>query len=251
MNPSLPASVDDPSQWLGPTALVDPECPRLRLKAQSIAQHGRTEREKVLALYGAVKRIPFGKPIKLRLRTGKEVLEAEHADAEDKATLLTAMLRSQGFPARLQYVELHGEILRGLTRAISSAARPVLQVWMDGRWAATDTYIFDAHYAAAARMRLRERAWDWGYGMHRCGHTLWSGHEDAFLTGDATTTAEVSLGQLGLFHDPEAFAGVYREGLPRVGRAMRWNMLAPGMHRAVQDLRTMKPVPQAAPRGAT
>ena len=64
MKPSVPASADDPSQWLGATALVDPECPRLRLKAQSISQHGRTDRDKVLALYAAVKGIPFGKPIK-------------------------------------------------------------------------------------------------------------------------------------------------------------------------------------------
>lgn len=247
MKPPLPQRIDDPSQWLGTTPLVDPECPRLRLKAQAIAQHGRTDRDKVLALYGAVKKIPFGKPIKLRLRTGREVLEAAHADAEDKATLLTAMLRSQGFAARLHYVELHGEILRGLTRAIASAARPVLQVWLDGRWASTDTYIFDAHYAAAARMRLRERGWDWGYGMHRSGHTLWSAHEDAYLTGDAATAAEVSLGTLGWFHDPAQFASAYREGLPRVGRAMRWNMLAPGMHRAVQDLRTIPPSAPARP----
>ena len=225
------------------TQLVDLHDTKLRLKAQSLTHLCRTEREKVLAIYGAVKRIPFAKPVKLRLRTAHEVLRAKRADAEDKATLFIALLRAAGFPARLCYIELHGDILRGLTNAIASAGRPVVQVWLDGGWRSTDTYIFDAHYLAAARARLAALKWEWGYGVHRRGHTLWDGLSDAYLTGEAHVAPSISLGVLGWFHDPYDFlvSPVCSERFPRVSRAVRWNVLAPGMNRAVTVLRRSQP----------
>ena len=235
---AVPVS-DDPSDWAESTQLIDLHDTKLRLKAQSVTQLSRTDREKILAIYSAVKRVPFAKPVKLKLRTAHEVLRAKRADAEDKATLFVALLRAAGFPARLRYVELHGDILRGLTTAISSAGRPVVEVWHENKWRATDTYIFDAHYVAAARSRLRALKWDWGYGLHRRGHTLWSGLEDAYLTGEAEVGGTISMGVLGWFHDPYDFlvSPVCRERFPRVSRAVQWNVLAPGMNRAVTNLR--------------
>ena len=219
--------------------LIDLHDTKLRLRAKAVTQLSRTDREKVLAIYSSVKRITFAKPVKFRLRTAHDVLRVKRADAEDKATLFVALLRAAGFPARLRYIELHGDIIRGLTTAIASAGRPVVEVFLDDKWRATDTYIFDAHYVAAARQRLRTLNWDWGYGLHRRGHTLWDGLEDAYLTGDTQTAPEISLGVLGWFHDPYDFlvSAVHRERYARVTRTMRWNMLAPQMNRAVTQLR--------------
>jgi hypothetical protein len=88
---------DDPSGWMESTQIIDLHDPKLRLKAHSLTQLARSDREKVLAIYSSVKRILFAKPVKLRLRTAHEVL-------------------------------------RGLTRAIASAGRPVVQVWLDDKW---------------------------------------------------------------------------------------------------------------------
>ena len=235
----LPADPDHPSAWTRSTPLLDLQDPRLRLRATALTQLCRSDRERVLAIYGFVKRLPFARAVKLRFRRAREVLDAGRGDADDKGTLIVALLRAVGLPARLCYTELHGDILRGLTDSIESAARPVLQVWLDGRWAATDTYIFDAAYASAARRRLQAQAWEWGYGLHRDGHLLWDGVNDAFLTGGPDTAAAVSLGVLGQFHDPQDYADseVYRIRQTRFGRAVRWSLLAPAMERAVTDLR--------------
>jgi hypothetical protein len=235
------------------TQLIDLHDPKLRLKAQSLTQLAHSDREKVLAIYSAVKRIPFAKPVKLRLRTAHEVLRAKRADAEDKATLFVGLLRAAGFAARVCYIELHGDILRGLTTAIASAGRPLVQVWLDDKWRSTDTYIFDAHYVAAARTRLRALKWDWGYGLHRRGHTLWDGQADACLTGDATVGGTISMGELGIYHDPYDFlvSPVCGERFPRVSRAMRWNILAPGMNRAVKHLRQSERGPPTPSYGTT
>jgi hypothetical protein len=242
LNPpaSQPAVEEDlPSLWLGASSLIDLEDPKLRLRVRALTQLSKTERDKALAVYGFVKRMPLAKRMKLRLRTAREVIDSGHGDATDKATLLVAMLRAAGIPARLRYVLVDGDILRGLTTAIASAGRPVVEVFHDDKWRATDTYIFDAHYVAAARQRLRALKWEWGYGLHRRGHTLWDGLEDAYLTGDSTTAADISLGVLGHFHDPYDFlvSPVHRERFARMTRTVRWNMLAPKMNRAVTQLR--------------
>lgn len=230
---------DDPRRWLGSTPLLDLEDPKLRLRVRALTQLSKTEREKALALYAFVKRIPFAKPFKMRLHTAREVLEAGRGDAPDKVTLLVAMLRLARLPARIRYVSLRGEILRGLTTGVSQAARPVLEVWVQGQWLRTDTYIFDAAYMAAARQRLKDQGWEWGYGIHVGGAMLWDALSSAYVGGFPTEQDPMVVEDLGLYADPLAFVSsrAYRENHPRLARAVHWNVLAPGMERAIRDLR--------------
>ena len=95
-----PHAQDDPGLWLASTGLLDLGDPLLRLKAHSLTQLCKSEREKALAIYGFVKRLTLSKRIKLRHRTARQVLDAGQGDADDKATLLVALLRAAGIPAR-------------------------------------------------------------------------------------------------------------------------------------------------------
>src|SRR5436305_14494257 len=110
-----PALDDDPGRWMGNTPLLDLEDPRLRLRARSLTQLCKPDREKALAIYGFVKRIPFSKPLKLRLRTARAVIDYARADAHDKAVVLIPLLRAAGIPARPRVIALSRAILRGLT----------------------------------------------------------------------------------------------------------------------------------------
>jgi hypothetical protein len=232
-------SEDAPEHWLGTTPLLDLEDPKLRLRAQALTQLCKNEREKALAVYGYVKRIPFAKPFKMRLHTAREVLDAPRGDAADKAALLIALLRLVNIPARLRYVQLRGEILRGLTSNMAAAARAQAEVWLNGHWVRTDTYIFDAAYMAAARQRLREQDWEWGMGIHRDGHTLWDGVNDSYISGSPDAQDAMFISDLGNFCDPLEFTSsdIYRQMHPRMSRALHWNMLSPLMERAIRDLR--------------
>lgn len=234
-----PADQDDPRRWLASSRVLDLEDPKLRLRARSLTQLCKTDREKALAVYAFVKRIPFAKPIKLRLHTAREVVEAGRGDAPDKATLFVALLRIAGVPARIRYIALRGEILRGLTTGMSQAARPVVEAWVQGRWARTDTYIFDAPYMAAARQRLKDQRWEWGYGIHVAGHTLWDGAHDAFVGGMPTEADPMVVEDMGVYHDPQEFVAskAYRDNHPRLARALHWNVLSPMMVRAIRELR--------------
>ena len=234
---------DRPQDWLGTTPLLDLDDPKLRLKTRSLVQLCRTDRDKALAIYRFVKRLPYTKRIKLHYPTAREVLDGRGGDGDDKVTLLIALMRSAGIPARVRYMEMRGEMLRGLTPGTTPAARPLAEFWL-GRWVRTDTYIFDAEYVAAARERLQANGWECGWGIHIDAQQLWDGKNDAFLGGLPTEQDPMLTRLLCVVSDPLELvsAGSKRNGLRyrRSLRALQWNALAPGMIRAIRDLRTRR-----------
>lgn len=242
---------DDPRAWLGTSELLDFEDCKIRLKAQALTQLSKSPREKALALYAFVKRMKLAKPMRMRCRTAREVLEAGLGDANDKATLFIALLRAAGIPARLFYAELRGEMLRGLVSGMPKASRPLVEVWL-GRWIRTDTYIFDAAYLAAARQRLKDAGQDVGYGIHVRAHAIWNGTEGAFLGGCQTDADPMVLREFGPFDDPEDLLAceAWRADYRRVTRAMHWNVLSPGIGRVIRELREESAAPIEVPRRA-
>jgi hypothetical protein len=244
------AEQDRPGLWLGRTRLLDLEDPKLRLRVQALTQLCKNEREKAVALYRFVKRLPIAKRFKFGLSTARKVMEAGRGDADEKAALLVAMLRIANIPARLRYVTMRGEILRGVISGVTQADRPVLEVWLPGGWQQTDTYIHDASTMAAARQRLKDLGWEWGYGIHVEGRILWDGHESAFAGGVPDAENPMVVREVGLFHDPydHLVSSAFRRRHTPWLRLLRWNMLAPMMDRAWRRLREETASPRAPSR---
>lgn len=228
-----------PAAWRGTSPLLDLDDPRLRLRAQSLTQLCAGERGKALAVYRFVKRIPFAKPFKMRLHTAREVMDQGRGDAADKATLAVALLRLAGLPARMRFLTLDPSILRGLLHRRVAPTRPVIEVHCGGRWVATDSYLYDAEYAAAARARLRVLGWEVGFGLHLRGQVLWDGRGDAYVNGRPPENDPLVLHDHGVFCDPLEFVSSrsYRDRHDRLARALQWNLLAPRMERGIDDLR--------------
>jgi hypothetical protein len=231
---------DRPQDWLGNTPLLDLDDPKLRLKARSLVQLCRTDRDKALAIYRFVKQLPYTKRVKLKYPTARDVLNARGGDGDDKVTLLIALMRSVGIPARVRYMEMRGDMLRGLIPGTTPAARPLAEFWL-GRWVRTDTYIFDAQYVDAARQYLKANGWTCGWGIHIDAQLLWDGKNDAFLGGVPTERDPMLTRLLCVVSDPLQLvsASSRAEGLRyrRSLRALQWNALAPTMIRAIHELR--------------
>lgn len=241
---------DDPKHWLASSPLLDLDDPKLRLRVQSLTQLCKTDREKALALYAFVKRIPFAHPFKMRLHTAREVLQQPCADSADKATLWVALMRIAGFAARIRYLTLDTEVLRGLPSAMPQPLRPVVEVFRDGRWVGTDSYIFDAAYSAAALRRLQVQGWARGYAIHVDAQLLWDGLHGAYLGAWAPDDDPMVLHDHGVYCDPLEFfsSPEYRETHARLARAVRWNVLAPAIERAIRELREHAlPAPEPNP----
>ena len=156
---------DAPGLWLGSTPLLDLDDPRLVIRSTSLTQLSSNDRAKTLAIYEFVKRLPYRRPFKMSHRRAREVLDSGWGDGPDKATLMVALLRLAGVPARLRMVRMDGRILRGLVDRLDSISWPFVEVWLDGRWIRTDTYIFDGAYMAAARQALRISGQRYGFGV--------------------------------------------------------------------------------------
>jgi hypothetical protein len=233
---------------LGRTALLDLEDPKLRLRVHSLTQLCKNDREKAVALYRFVKRMPYAKRFKTGVPTARGVMDAGSGDAPGKATLLVAMLRTAGVPARMRLVTMRGEFMRGVISGVSEMNRPLVEVWIAGAWQQTDTYIHDAEIMAAARQRLKDQGWEWGYGIHVEGHMLWDGHESAYAGGVADAHNPMVVREVGVFHDPLH----QRRSRTLSCRCMqwlgllRWNLLAPLMDRAWRQLREGTGQPEAA-----
>lgn len=242
------APSDRPEDWLHSTQLLDLSAPKLRLKARSLTQLARTDRHKALAVYAFVKRLPYAKRVKLAYPTACDVLHQRSGDGDDKATLLVALLRASGIPARIRYMEMKGTMLRGLVPSPEppDAARPLVEIWLD-RWVRTDTYIFDAAYVEAALRHMRQQQWLCGWGLHVQGDRLWNGRDDAFLGGVRTEEDAMLMRTLCVVSDPLELvapamkANGYR--YRRSVRALQWNMLAPAMSHAIGRLRASRVAP--------
>jgi hypothetical protein len=210
----------------------------LRLRARSLTQLCKTDRERAMTLHNYVKKLPFERSFRFSLRTAREVMDAGRGDAIDKSTLLVAMLRRCRIPARIRFVEVNGEILRGLTSRVATTPRPVVEIWLHSRWVRTDTYIFNVGYVAAARQRLKDHDWEWGYGIHRNGQSIWNGTDDAFLGGYSTEQDPLVVRTLGVYHDTLQFmrTDLFRRSFRPVA-GLYWNMISLLMRKAVRQLR--------------
>jgi hypothetical protein len=230
---------DDPALWVGVSPLVDLGDPKLRVRAQSLVQMRNTPSDKASAIYTFVRRMPLSAGVKLRLRSARDVLERGHGDAIDKATLLLALMRLAGLPARVRFAAASAAALRGLPGDVSSMPRPFVEVCIGGRWVCTDTYIFDSAYVAAARQRLRTAHQEYGYGVHAEGATLWESHRDAYLLGPDAAEELLTTGTQA-WRDPLEFARSLRGSrrLAHWWRALRWNLSAGVLQRRLQAIRS-------------
>jgi hypothetical protein len=206
--------VDLPEACLRSTFLLDLDDPRLRMRASSLTQLSLNDCAKALAIYAYVKRLPYTRPFKMGHRTARDVLDSGMGDGPDKATLMISLLRHAGVPARMRIVRMDGQIMRGLVDQLESISWPFVEVWLDGRWIGTDTYIFDAPYMAAARQALKDSGQQFGFGVYV--------NTQAALDGAGERIAFASASKVGP-HGAGGYGRVPRSrplhGLPRLSLA--------------------------------
>ena len=238
-NESLRGNADEPRHWLGPTRLMDLGDPRLRMRSAALVQLCRSEREKAIAIYAYVKRLPFRRVFKMGPRNARDVLDSGCGDGPDKATLMIALLRLAGVPARLRVVVMRGEIMRGLVDGLGVINRPFVEMYLDGAWQRTDTYIFDADYMASARQALRAAGADWGYGVHVESPMLWTGQGSTSMSPLPFATDPMVVEDLGVFHDPDdcMASRAFRARHVSFVRFLRWKQKVPGLRRAADRVR--------------
>jgi hypothetical protein len=199
---------DDPRRWLGDTPMLNLRDDKLRLRVQTVVQFSRTDAEKLRSISNYVASIPFHVPAFASPKQSRRTLARREAVGwYSKAALFQAMLRTAGFPARVRMIRVDNHMFRGLATTRRVFVLPVVEVWTDGRWVATDNYVYDPRYLAAAREALERKGWRSGYGIHLDGQSTWNGvHDSLIMIAPDRSGGGLPAEYLGVYDDPLEFA---------------------------------------------
>ena len=229
----------NPRRWLGDTPMLNLSDDKLRLRVQTVTQFSRDDAERRRAICNYVASIPFNVPPFASMKVTRKTLARRHAVGwYSKAALFEAMLRVAGYPARIRMIRVGPEMYQGLAESDQMFVLPIVEVWTGGRWALTDSYVYDPPYLAAARESVHRRGWRTGYGVCLGGVTDWDGVNDALvmIELDPARTDQVLP---GIYDDPQTFGTqVKRQSL------LRWwyfntrnRVMTIRIHREVRRLR--------------
>lgn len=210
--PTLQRNEADPVHWLGDTPMLNLKDDKLRLRVQTVIQFSRTDAERLQSIAQYVAAIPFNVPAFAGMKRTRQTLNRRQAVGwYSKAALFMAMLRVAGVPARVRMIRVTPALFRGLVSTWFLVELPVVEVWSQHRWVATDSYLYDPPYLASAREALEANGWTMGYGIHSEGTTDWSGMDDALVMIVPDRTQGGTPAQyLGVYDDPHAFASQLR-----------------------------------------
>ena len=205
-SPPLDHLADQPADCLGSTRLLDLDNSRLRLRAQSLTQLAQTDVQKAVLVHDFVKSLPFGCIAGFDHVSASAVLKQGRGDCHTKGTLFVALLRSAGVPARLRFVGLPAAFLWGIFDLGDSViTHAVGEVYLQGRWVQTDTYVMDSTLEGHAAMWLQQQQRFLGYGIHLQAKRFWDGQHDAHGQYHSDYFDSLPLSDSGVSHDPEHF----------------------------------------------
>jgi hypothetical protein len=233
-------SIEFPSLWLGSTRLLDLDDPKLRIQSISLTQLCDTDTQKVVAIHQFIKAMPFGCVAGFDHVPAAAVLRSGHGDCHTKGTLFVALLRCVGLPARLHFVTLSSAFLYGIiTPPQNRLIHAIGEVYLNGRWIQTDTYVADSELESSAEKLLLEQGRKLGYGIHLNGARQWDAINHAHAQSAASDEASLPIEDWGVAHDPEQFytsdkhPSLHRSWLTRA----KWMLAAGLVNRRTQQVR--------------
>ncbi len=233
----------EPGAWLGDTPMLNLRDDKLRLRVKTVTQFSATDAQKLRAICEYVASIPFNVPAFASMkRTRSTLTERRAVGWYSKAGLFQAMLRIAGFPARIRMIRVGHTMFRGLAHTRQAFVLPTVEVWTQGRWVVTDSFVYDPSFLAAAQEAVERRGWRSGYGIHLDGQTHWNGVDDAvvMIALDPVRDSELRATQLlGIYDDPQEHSDQVR-----ARSLLRWmifltknRIMSIRMNRAVARLR--------------
>lgn len=155
---------------------------QLEQLALSVIGDATSERDRARRVHDFVRdSIRYGFTSRFDEATPTETLEAGIGHCNPQTRLFVELARAAGLEAKLHYVTISGEILRGvLPNSPARISHGFAEVRVDSRWYKVDSYIIDREHASGAAARLLREGRRVGYGFHIAGSVDWDGASDSF-----------------------------------------------------------------------
>ncbi len=156
--------------------LSDFDHPVVAGKAQQLISGRHTPLEKLESLFLFVRDgIRFGFPPVWDEATASEVIGCGVGYCNTKATLLRALCRAAGIPAKLHFGLIDLRVMRGIIPSVAfpflprAAAHSWTEVQLGGQWRPIDSYINDRRFFRGALARLQASGRPVGYSLAPIG----------------------------------------------------------------------------------
>lgn len=221
MPKAVRAEADDaPERWLHATRMIDKDHRAVIATARRLTDGFTDDRGKALALFSFVRdEVKFGFARGFWDIRASDVLRSRMGYCNTKSTLFLALLRASGIPACQVFVDIDAQVLHGIIDpGTPYVDHSYVEVFLSGKWIATDAYIVDPPLFRAAHTRAAAEGRQLGYGVHVTGTTEWDGTGPAFSQFNMLDPRPIGTTAWGVYEDVAEF----------YARAERpWNRLNP------------------------
>lgn len=235
-----------------PKALADVDHPVTQETAQRLTVGTKTDREKLERLFLFVRdEIAFGFPVKGDFVPASETIETGVGQCNTKATLLLALCRTSGIPARIHFSLISKDIQRGFFSGIAYWLMPQnishswIEVEIEGKWRRIDSFINDTPLHKAAEDELARRGWKIGFSL-----ALSNGHASADLNIDEEAFEQMAAvtDDHGVWDDPgDYFASPLYQNRPGLLRMLAYRLMIGSVNGKVERLRSGQAQQKVAP----
>jgi hypothetical protein len=237
------ALADDTRRWLVDTPLLQIGHDRIRLQALRLTQLRVGAQDKAIACYQYVRELDFYCSADPAGTPSVAVQVAHFGDCFTKGMLFVALLRACSIPARLRFVLVKPNCLRGIMHTGGrSLVHAFTEVLTPAGWLGVDSYVPDLRLSLAARCALINEGRPLGYGLHLHGQVAWDGRSSSFVGFCPEDPSSQPTADLGTFDDVAQFRAAHASFLPAnwLGRR-HWSFAANVANIRIKRLRASRP----------
>ena len=152
--------------------LADHDHPAIRELSARLTQSETTARGKLDRIFHYVRDdIRFGFPVDGDFVKASDTIRMGYGQCNTKATLLLALCKAAGIPARIHFSLISKDIQKGFFTGPAYWLMPKeishswIEVEIDGRWRRIDTFINDLPLFNAAKAKIKRLGWSVGYSV--------------------------------------------------------------------------------------
>lgn len=227
--------------------LADHNHPAIREIAERLTRDKTTVRGKLKQLFLYVRDdIQFGFPEDGDLVSASDTIQRGFGQCNTKATLLLALCRAAGIPARIHYSLISKDIQKGFFIGLAYWLMPScishswIEVEVDGSWRRIDTFINDRPLFEAAVQELKRKGWPVGFSV-----ALKDGEASADLNLDEEEFQQMAAvtDDHGTWDDPsDYYSSPHYKNRPSRLQMWLYRRLIPGINQRVERLRRLAPI---------
>lgn len=222
--------------------LADYDHPAVIELAAQLTRTETTARAKLDRIFHYVRDdIRFGFPVNGDFVKASETIRLGYGQCNTKATLLLALCKAAGIPARIHFSLITKDIQKGFFSGLAYWLMPKeishswIEVEIEGRWRRIDTFINDKKLFDAAMAKIKRLGWSVGYSV-----ALEDGEASADLDLDHAVFQQMAAvtADHGTWDDPSTYyeSDNYRNR-PDGMRMWVYRHLIGGINRRVEAVR--------------